>query len=455
MKRTFDYHPPTVCYDKPAAAVVSEQDCESRRRRALAGRRVQELIVPKKSARTWTMQAGDLCRVSLPEGSQVGDLNLWNLENPRRERFFSGKTRQIHSTHLKTYDRLWSCFPYLRPMAAFVKDTLEDYGVDRDGGSLHDVVGTRCDDYIYKLITGEDRFGSCHSYLTEAVKEHGLDEVDVHDTWNIFMCTGFTRDTQQYFCKPSPARKGDYIEFLAEMNLLVALSACPQGDVSIQVGQKVPDEKCFPMKVELPPSREQTMASRGGPMVLGTDGTDFEHRQRVAAHYQISALNKSRLKYCIFFHYLLFFVMLVKLSADILDRLDIFILEIEELQIPPPLWWEYFWCLSVFLSFIGLASIRGNRVNDMKKYMVGISTIGFVPLLYCIFYYLNDVLEYLGLEEGTDLDDTDIFVWQGYPYGLLWYGFVLMAFQVHFFSLFFAWNLIKAWRGRSALKKGQ
>lgn len=29
------------------------------------------------------------------------------------------------------------------------------------------------------------------------------------------------------------------------------------------------------------------MASRGGPMVTGTDGADFEHRQRVAAHYQI------------------------------------------------------------------------------------------------------------------------------------------------------------------------
>lgn len=47
-----------------------------------------------------------------------------------------------------------------------------------------------------------------------------------------------------------------------------------------------------------------------------------------------SALNKSRLKHCIFFHYLLFFVMLAKLSADILDKLDIFILEIEELRIP-------------------------------------------------------------------------------------------------------------------------
>lgn len=47
-----------------------------------------------------------------------------------------------------------------------------------------------------------------------------------------------------------------------------------------------------------------------------------------------SAQSKSRLKACLFFHILLFFLMLAKLSADIFDRLDIFILEIEELEIP-------------------------------------------------------------------------------------------------------------------------
>lgn len=55
------------------------------------------------------------------------------------------------------------------------------------------VIGTRCDDYTYKLITGKERSGSCHTYLTEAVKKHGLTEQDVHDVWNIFMCTGFTK----------------------------------------------------------------------------------------------------------------------------------------------------------------------------------------------------------------------------------------------------------------------
>jgi len=54
-------------------------------------------------------------------------------------------------------------------------------------------LGTRCDDYTYKLITGDKRFGSCHSYIREAIKKHNLEESDVHDVWNIFMCTGFTR----------------------------------------------------------------------------------------------------------------------------------------------------------------------------------------------------------------------------------------------------------------------
>ncbi|KAJ6637263.1 hypothetical protein Bhyg_09993 [Pseudolycoriella hygida] len=250
MDRKFQKFQPKICYDIPISFLTDKDECDGNRRRAIEGKLVQTLIVPKKSARTWTMQRGDLCRISLIEGSQVGDLNLWNLDNTH-EHFYSGKTRQLHSSHLKVYDKLWSCLPYLQPMATFVYDSLSDYGIDSDGGSLHDVIGTRCDDYTYKLITGKERFGSCHSYLREAIKEHNLKEADVHDVWNIFMCTGFTKDTNQYFCKPSPAQKGDSIEFIAEMNLLLALSACPQGDVSLQVGQFVPDSLCHPFLVEI------------------------------------------------------------------------------------------------------------------------------------------------------------------------------------------------------------
>lgn len=104
--------------------------------------------------------------------------------------------------------------------------------------------------------------------------------------------------------------------------------------------------------------------------------------------------------------------MLAKLSADILDRMDIFILEIEELQVPQPLWWEYFWCSSIFMSFVGLSAAKGNRIKDMKKYIIGLILTAILPLLYCIAYYFSDVVDYMGLNEETDIEDTDIFVWR-------------------------------------------
>lgn len=193
------------------------------------------------------------------------------------------------------------------------------------------------------------------------------------------------------------------------------------------------------------------MATKGPSYTpIGTDGTDHAYRQRIAAQYQISALNKSRLKYCIFFHYLLFFVMLAKLSADILDRLDIFILEIEELSIPSPLLWEYVWCISLLVSFLGLASIRKNRIKPMQQYIVGIIIFGYFPLLFGAVYYCNQVWTYLTSEDLDELEQIQR--WQGYPYGLLWYGFILLALQVHFFSLYFAWNLIIAWKSRGIRK---
>jgi len=191
------------------------------------------------------------------------------------------------------------------------------------------------------------------------------------------------------------------------------------------------------------------MASKGA-IPIGTDGTDFLHRQRVAEHYQKSALNKSRLKFCIFFHYLLFFVMLGKLSADILDKLDIFILEIEELRVPKPLWWEYIWCVSVVLSFIGLSAARSNKVINMQKYMIGVVVFGLLPVIYCIIHYMNDVIGYMHLDEDTELEDAEDIM--NLPYGLLWYGFAFVALQIHSFSLYFAWNLCSAWKARGAKK---
>jgi uncharacterized protein len=223
-------------------------------RLATGGRElVDEFMVPIRSGRAWEVPAGHLCRlITTPEGPQVGDLNVWNRHNPR-ERLWAAGTRQLQSAHVTTYDRLWSTLPYLRPLLTITSDTLSDYGVDDEGGRVHDLLGSRCDPYVNRILSDEDFDFHCHSNLVRAVLPFGLTEFDVHDVLNVFQCTGLN-DEDQYFMKASPARPGDFFEFFAEQDLLCALSTCPAGDLSIPLwGPEARDplEVCRPLAVEV------------------------------------------------------------------------------------------------------------------------------------------------------------------------------------------------------------
>jgi uncharacterized protein YcgI (DUF1989 family) len=211
---------------------------------------VTEFTVPIRSGRAWQVRAGQVCRITTPEGPQVGDFNCWNAHNPR-ERFWASRTRQLQAAHVTTFDRLWSCLPYLRPMLTLIADSLA-YGVDPDGGRCHDLLGTRCDPYVNRLLTGEDFDYHCHSNLTRAVLPYGLTEFDVHDVLNVFQVTGLVDD--KYFMSPSPAKAGDYLEFFAEIDLLCALSTCPGGDLSVDLwGPEAVDplSVCRPLGVQV------------------------------------------------------------------------------------------------------------------------------------------------------------------------------------------------------------
>lgn len=215
--------------------------------------RVAEVLVPAREALCFDVPAGHFFRISSVEGPQVGDLNLWSAADVA-ERFFSGKTRALHGTHLSAGDRLWSNLPYLRPMALITEDTLDWYGFDAFGGGVHDVIGTRCDPYTHNLLAGGQYHHCCHSNLTCAFADRmGLPlhvaELAVHDVLNVFMCTGFTRDTGQYFMKASPVRPGDYLEFFAEIDLIGGLSACPGGDCSSEHSSDT--AACHPLLVEV------------------------------------------------------------------------------------------------------------------------------------------------------------------------------------------------------------
>ncbi|KAI1848354.1 hypothetical protein JX265_008866 [Neoarthrinium moseri] len=229
---------------------------------------IEEFTLPIRSGKAWKAPAGSIVRISTPEGGQVGDLNLWNVHNPR-ERFWASRTKQLYASHVSTHDRLWSTLPYLRPMATILHDSLAWYGEDEHGGRCHDLLGTRCDPYIGTVLTGDPRGYDfhCHSNLTRAVMPFGLTEFDVHDVINLFQVTGLD-EQGRYYMNPCPADKNDAIEFLAEQDLLMALSTCPGGDLSLwgfgEDSEKEMVKCCRPLKVQVFQIEDRDLLEREG-----------------------------------------------------------------------------------------------------------------------------------------------------------------------------------------------
>jgi uncharacterized protein YcgI (DUF1989 family) len=140
-------------------------------------------------------------------------------------------------------------------MLTFTNDTLPREPTP-NGGRCHDLLGTRCDPYLYKLVDGRDFDLTCHNNLSRAIAPYHLTELDVHDVLNIFQITGLDPIHEIYFLEPSPARKGDFLEFFAEIDLLCAISNCPGGDLSVATwGPDRNDEleasTCKPLGVEV------------------------------------------------------------------------------------------------------------------------------------------------------------------------------------------------------------
>jgi hypothetical protein len=75
-------------------------------------------------------------------GVQEGDLNIWNLDDPR-ERFWGSRTALYHGAHVSVGDQLHSTWPGERAPMTIIEDTVGGRRSAR-GALHHDVVLGRC-----------------------------------------------------------------------------------------------------------------------------------------------------------------------------------------------------------------------------------------------------------------------------------------------------------------------
>jgi uncharacterized protein len=186
--------------------------------------RIAETIhLPAREGRAVAIDAGRRFRVIDLEGGQVADTWAFAAEDPG-EHHSAQHTRAV-------VDRL---FPL--PGEQFVTNrrrpilTLE---ADNSPG-IHDMLIAACDPARYEGLGVEGWHASCEENLQRALEALGVQPVPrfAPQPINLFMNTPARADgTIEWL--PAETEAGDHVVLRAEMDMIVAVSACPQDIVGI------------------------------------------------------------------------------------------------------------------------------------------------------------------------------------------------------------------------------
>jgi uncharacterized protein YcgI (DUF1989 family) len=131
------------------------------------------------------------------------------------------------------YSRVWSQQPWMRPLATCIEDAT-DQSFLPEGYYSHEWVG-HCTPEMIQIAEGRLNGSSCHTNFLQAAKQRGLgEEIARIENMNVFQPATIrlheSGKLMGYADVPLQTKKGDYIDFYAERNLLVLVSLSPCGD---------------------------------------------------------------------------------------------------------------------------------------------------------------------------------------------------------------------------------
>jgi uncharacterized protein YcgI (DUF1989 family) len=212
---------------------------------SLTSRPVSTGLIPPNNGYGFEVMAGQTFRVVLHEAPQVADLLVWNRSDPK-ERFCAPRTATLEGWFIKVGSRLWSDVPWLRPLATCITDTV----VSTDPEFHHHFVGSHCAPEWIELRGGPAGSNACHVNLLQAIEPFGLSEADIPDgNLNLHQKHRIDPTDGVFYGTRSEGSAGDYVEFYAELDLLAAVSVCPNGDNTRYWSE--PGDPLYPIRIEV------------------------------------------------------------------------------------------------------------------------------------------------------------------------------------------------------------
>lgn len=172
--------------------------------------------IPARRGRAVRLGAGQAIQIVNTHGAQVVDTWAFNAEDP---------TEFMSNEHMRaTLGRLWpgQGDPLItnrrRPIMVMEEDT---------SPGRHDTLIAACDDYRYGLLGCSDYHDNCTDNLYAAMRRIGINLCECPSPLNLWMNIPVGADGRSNWGEPL-SKPGDHVVLRAQMDCVVAMSACPQ-----------------------------------------------------------------------------------------------------------------------------------------------------------------------------------------------------------------------------------
>ena len=196
------------------------------------------VTIPARGGKAVFLEAGQRIRVINTHGQQVVD--TWAFNRADLEEFMSMEHSRTFLSRIMARVGDSMATNRRRPILTLVEDTT----VEGDTAGIHDTLLAACDRYRYELLGCEGYHDNCTDNLAAALAELGLTRPETPSPWNLFMNIPVAADGSVAFVAPV-SKPGDYVTLRAEMDCVVAFSACPQDVVPINGANCTPTEAHF------------------------------------------------------------------------------------------------------------------------------------------------------------------------------------------------------------------
>lgn len=183
---------------------------------------VSEFVVPKATGKAFIVKKGQVMRVICHEGPQVPDIIFFNAHDYREQfdAYWSAFLNSLEGTgSMRRITKLYSQSPWENIMLTVIDDPTGSH-----------TLGGHCS---YRTLEVCPSFNGlygrmCTDNFADCLAEFGmtLEDKISQGVFNAFMNWDID-EKGNYHVVPPIAKKGDYIDFLAEMDILVGFSNCP------------------------------------------------------------------------------------------------------------------------------------------------------------------------------------------------------------------------------------